>query len=206
MPRVKVPRKSTAIDMTAMCDVAFLLLTFFILTATARQPEPLPVDTPASTTKIKLPESDIGIVTIGQGKVFFGLQNQPVRALTLEKMGKLYGITFTPTEINRFKVMESFGVPINSLKQIIAMNGPDRNKEGLQPGIPIDSVGSRPSELFNWVREARIATKEINNKAMRLSIKGDAREEYPTIQKTIDIMQSQEINKFSLITSLRGED
>ena len=33
MPRVKVARKSTAIDMTAMCDVAFLLLTFFILSA-----------------------------------------------------------------------------------------------------------------------------------------------------------------------------
>ena len=53
MGRAKLPRKSTNIDMTAMCDVAFLLLTFFILTATARQPEPLPVDTPASTVKIK---------------------------------------------------------------------------------------------------------------------------------------------------------
>ena len=29
MPKVKIPRKSTAVDMTAMCDVAFLLLSFF---------------------------------------------------------------------------------------------------------------------------------------------------------------------------------
>ena len=33
MPKVKIPRKSTAVDMTAMCDVAFLLLTFFMLTS-----------------------------------------------------------------------------------------------------------------------------------------------------------------------------
>lgn len=70
MPRIKVARKSTAIDMTAMCDVAFLLLTFFILTATARQPEPLPVDTPASTVKFKLPDIDIATLTVGQEKVF----------------------------------------------------------------------------------------------------------------------------------------
>ena len=71
MPRAKVARKSTAIDMTAMCDVAFLLLTFFILTATARQPEPLPVDTPASTVKFKLPDTDIATLTVGQKKSIF---------------------------------------------------------------------------------------------------------------------------------------
>ena len=53
MGKAKVKRASTSIDMTAMCDVSFLLLTFFVLTATARQPEALTVDTPASTTKDK---------------------------------------------------------------------------------------------------------------------------------------------------------
>jgi biopolymer transport protein ExbD len=33
MPKIKVKRKGTWIDMTAMTDVAFLLLTFFMLTA-----------------------------------------------------------------------------------------------------------------------------------------------------------------------------
>src|SRR6476661_2174534 len=98
MPRVKVARKSTAIDMTAMCDVAFLLLTFFILTATARQPEPLPVDTPASTVKIKLPETDIATLTVGQGKVFFGVTGQQIRERTLERIGERYKINFTPDE------------------------------------------------------------------------------------------------------------
>lgn len=206
MPRIKIARKSTVIDMTAMCDVAFLLLTFFILTATARQPEPLPVDTPASTVKIKLPDTDIATLTVGQGKVFFGIPGQDIRRSLLEKMAAVYGMEFSEEEKKRFSVMESFGVPIGNLKQIIAMQGEARNKEGLQPGIPTDSVGVRRSELHEWVYQARLATKELHNQDMRVSIKGDANEQYPAIQKVIGILQSQNVNKFSLITSLRGED
>jgi biopolymer transport protein ExbD len=204
MPRAKVARKSTAIDMTAMCDVAFLLLTFFILTATARQPEALPVDTPASTVKFKLPDTDIATLTVGQKKVFFGVPGQPIRVRTLELMGEKYNMTFTEEEKLRFSLIESFGVPIGNLKQIIALKGDDRNKEGLQPGIPTDSIGQNPSELHNWLLSARYATKELHNVDMRVSIKGDAREEYPQIKKVTGILQDQNINKFSLITSLRG--
>lgn len=206
MPRAKVARKSTAIDMTAMCDVAFLLLTFFILTATARQPEPLPVDTPASTVIIKLPDSDIATLTVGQKKVFFGVPGQPIRIRTLELMGEKYQIQFTEEEKKRFSLIESFGVPIGQLKQVIMMKGDDRNREGLQPGIPLDSVGANPSELHNWIISARYATKELNNVDMRVSIKGDSREEYPSIKKVVGILQDQNINKFSLITSLRAAD
>ena len=102
--------------------------------------------------------------------------------------------------------MESFGVPIGNLKQIIALEGPERNKEGLQPGIPADSVNGRASELNEWILQCRYATQELNNKAMRVSIKGDAKEEYPTIKKIIDVLQVQGINKFSLITSMRATE
>ena len=200
MPKVKVPRKSTAIDMTAMCDVAFLLLTFFILTATARQPEALPVDTPASTVKIKLPETDVATLTIGQGKVFFGVKGQQIRINMLDRIAKRYNLQFTEQEKVRFSVVESFGVPVTSLKQFIAQNSDERNKAGSQTGIPADSADN---QLNEWILAARYATKELNNTDLRLSIKGDAKEEYPTIKKVIDILQKQNINKFSLITSLR---
>jgi len=203
MPKVKVPRKSTAIDMTAMCDVAFLLLTFFILTATARQPDPLPVDTPASTVKIKLPELDIATLTVGQGKVFFGVKGQQVRELLLDKMAKKYSIQFTSEERKRFSLMESFGVPMANLKELIALSGDERNRLGLQTGIPTDSIDN---QLNEWILQARYATKELHNVDMRISIKGDSKEQYPTIKKVIDILQKQKINKFSLITSLRTEE
>jgi biopolymer transport protein ExbD len=200
MPKVKVPRKSTAIDMTAMCDVAFLLLTFFILTATARQPEPLPVDTPASTVKIKLPETDIATLTVGQGKIFFGVKGQQIRINMLNRIAEKYSLQFTEEEKLRFSVIESFGVPVGNLKQLIALSGDERNQPGLQTGIPADSTDN---QLNEWILAARYATKELNNTDLRFSIKGDSKEEYPEIKKVVDILQKQNINKFSLITSLR---
>ena len=206
MPKVKVPRKSTAIDMTAMCDVAFLLLTFFILTATARQPEPLPVDIPSSVVQIKVPDTDIATLTIGDGKVFFGVAGPEVRKNMLERVAKQYNVQFTEEEKYRFSLVESFGVPIGNLKQLLAMDGSKRNEPGVQPGIPADSVGTRASELTDWIYAARYATKELNNKDLRFSIKGDSQEEYPAIKKVMDILQRQNVNKFSLITSLEGTE
>ena len=202
MPKVKIKRKSTVTDMTAMCDVAFLLLTYFILSATARQPEVLPVDIPSSTVTVKIPDTDIAMLTVGQGKIFFGMIGQDVRANTLQRMGERYGITFTPQEIKRFSTIESFGVPIASLKQYVMMENEERLKVK-QPGIPTDS--SENAELKQWILQARYATKELHAVDLRFSIKGDSKEEYPTIRKVIDVLQDQNINKFSLITSLEGD-
>ncbi len=203
MPKVKIKRKSTVTDMTAMCDVAFLLLTFFILTATARQPEPLHVDTPSSTVTVKLPDTDISTITVGDDKVFFGVVGQDVRINTLQRMAEQYNLTFTPEEKKRFSVIESFGVPMGSLKQLIAMDNAERLKLK-QPGIPSDSGAN--NELKQWILQSRYAVKELHNKDLRFSIKGDAKEEYPVIRKVIDILQDQNINKFSLITSLEAAD
>ena len=203
MAKVKMQKKATSIDMTAMCDVAFLLLTFFILTATAKQPEPLPVDTPSSTVQVKLPEADLATLTIGKGKVFFGVTGREVRVRTLELMGIKYGIAFSPEEREKFALIDGFGVPMANLKQIIAMKGSDRNAKDLQPGIPKDSLNN---ELKEWIYNARIATKEIADKELKVAIKGDAREEYPAIKKVMDILQDQQINQFNLVTGLRGKD
>ncbi|MFC3561523.1 biopolymer transporter ExbD [Pedobacter jamesrossensis] len=202
MPRIKVKRTSTVTDMTAMCDVAALLLTFFILTATARQPEPLAVSTPSSTYEFKVPAENNAILTIGQKKVFFEVAGNKVRARTLELMGEQYKVTFTPDEIKRFSAISSFGVPVANLKQFIAMAGDERMKPGVQTGIPTDSTDN---QLNAWVLNARKATKEMNNVDMRISIKGDSKEEYPTVKKVIDILQKQKVNKFLLVTNAEAK-
>lgn len=202
MAKVKMSKKATSIDMTAMCDVSFLLLTFFILTATARQPEPLPVDTPASTVQTKLPESDLATITVGKGKIFYDLKGRDVRKKALELMGQKYGITFSNEEAEKFSMMEGFGVPIQNLKQIIEMKSADRVKAG-QPGVPKDSLDN---QLKEWIYNSRIANIEVNDKELQIAIKGDATEEYPEIKKIMDILQDQKINSFNLVTGLRGED
>ncbi|MEM0575872.1 ExbD/TolR family protein [Flavobacterium polysaccharolyticum] len=195
-------KKSTSIDMTAMCDVAFLLLTFFILTATAKAPEVLPVDTPQSTVQTKLPTDNLATITIGKGKVFFDLKGREVRKKTLELMGQKYEMEFSDDDTNKFALMESFGVPLQNLKQILDMKASDRAKAG-QPGIPKDSLDN---QLKEWLLNSRRANIDINNKELEIAIKGDAKEEYATIKQVMDILQDQKINNFSLVTGLRGKN
>lgn len=203
MAKVKMSKKATAVDMTAMCDVAFLLLTFFILTATAKQPEIVPVETPASTVQVKLPDTDLAIVTIADGgKIFFGVKAPDVRMKTLELIGEQYNLKFTDEEKKRFSLIEEFGVPVNKLNGLIKLSSTDRNKEGVQTGIPHDSTDN---QLREWVRAARNANAEVNQQQLNFAIKGDAKEQYPEIKKVIDILQEQKVNKFNLVTGLRGE-
>jgi biopolymer transport protein ExbD len=202
MAKIKMKKKSTSTDMTAMCDVAFLLLTFFILTATAKVPEALPVDTPASTVQTKLPDSDLAIITVGQGKVFFDIKGREVRKRTLEGIGAKYGITFSEEDKTKFALMDDFGVPVTGLKQIIDMKAADRTKAN-QPGIPLDSLDN---QLKEWLLISRRATIDLDDKELQIAIKGDAKEEYPKIKKIMDILQDQKINSFNLVTGTRGKD
>ncbi len=207
MAKIKMKKKSTSTDMTAMCDVAFLLLTFFILTATAKVPEALPVDMPSSVAQSKLPDSDLAIITIGKGadgksKVFFDLKGREIRKKTLEGMGSKYGVEFSEDDKTKFALMDDFGVPLTNLKQIIDMKAADRTKAN-QPGIPIDSLDN---QLKDWLLISRRASIDLDDKELKIAIKGDAKEQYPQIKKIMDILQDQKINSFNLVTGTRGKD
>lgn len=206
MAQIKMSKKAASIDMTAMCDVAFLLLTFFILTATAKVPEPVNVDTPSSTVKTKLPETGLVTITVGKGdgNVFFDIKGRDIRKKTLELMGNKYGVPFTDQEKDQFALMESFGVPIQNLSAIIKMKSAERNKIGTQTGVPFDSINN---QLKDWIYTARQANIELQgDKELSFAIKGDAKLEYPKIKKIMDILQDQDINTFDLVTGLRGKD
>jgi biopolymer transport protein ExbD len=200
MPRVKVARKSTAIDMTAMCDVAFLLLTFFILSAKPKSQDPIKAEVPSSTAIQVIPENDMTTLIVTQGKVFFSTDGAEIRKQTLKQMGEKYKIGFTADETNKFAGIESFGVPIAQLRQYLDLTNQQRASVK-QPGIPIDTTDN--NELYSWVHEARVASKYLHNKEMRIAVKGDSKEEYPTIKTVIATLQKQKVDRFSLITSLK---
>ena len=195
MPKVKIPRKSTSIDMTAMCDVAFLLLTFFMLTTKFKPDEVVVVDTPSSVSDVLLPETGILMITIDKEEnVYFGMDGQFTRAEVLEKMGERYKIAFTPAEVQAFSVVSSFGVPINSMKEFLAKTPEERNHIKYKGGIPCDSA---KNELADWV----ILSRQTNNK-FNIAIKGDREAHYPIIKKVIEALKSKKVNKFHFITNL----
>ena len=194
MGKVKVHRASTAIDMTPMVDLAFLLVTFFMLTATATPDEPVAVDMPTSVSEIPIP--DINVLTISvskEGGVYFNMDGKYNRQELLGKIGERYGIQFTEEETKVFSVLSSIGVPIGQLKGFLAL---DREDRGLvkQPGIPCDSVNN---ELKDWVVLSR-----TTNPKLRIAIKGDRDANYPTIKNVINTLIDNRVNRFNLITNM----
>lgn len=213
MGKAKVKRASTSIDMTAMCDVSFLLLTFFVLTSTARQPEVMPVDVPASTTPDKLPDDNVSIISVKGAKVFFGIKNPTVREETLKSMSAKYDMAFSDKDYEEFKKMDEFGVPLKNLRQLLSLPN-DKRIESLQTGIPVDSTETNSNELYQWVQQARLATLKYNRDregekdfvdpgVMKVAIKADANEKYPTVNLIIETLRNQKQNKFSFVTGLR---
>ncbi|MDR2223302.1 MAG: biopolymer transporter ExbD [Flavobacteriaceae bacterium] len=207
MSKGKMKKNSMRVDMTAMCDVSFLLLTFFVLTSTAKMPEPLPVDTPSSTVQTKLPESNLATLTIGGdkgNKVFFGVLGKEDRIATLEKMGERYNIDFNDQEKKVFSYLEGIGTPMQDLKKFLNLPPEVRNKvSAKEPGVPMDSLNN---QLSDWVEMARTVTKEKYNRVLDVAIKGDADANYPAVKKVIDMLQKQRVNKFFLVTGLRNEE
>jgi biopolymer transport protein ExbD len=215
MAEVNTGKGSPSLDMTPMVDLAFLLVTFFMLTATSRVSEPVVVDTPSSTSDKLLPKNVIMISIDQKGKAFYNINNYDVRKKTLEKMAQQYNLTFTEKEKETFGGMTSFGVPIAQLKQYINMEDADRVKLN-SPGIPHDSTNN---ELANWIRfgqiEAARQAKTEKDKAdqlgrdfkyepLRFAIKADAKTNYIAVKEIIKVFTDMEIYRFNLITDLEG--
>jgi len=195
MPKVKVPRKSTTVDMTAMCDVAFLLLTFFMLTSNFVAKEPIVVAVPSSISEIKIPERNIVTVLIDQqGKVFFGLDTQQDRRDVLENVGKAYDITFTDKELNEFSKIGMSGVPIEKMSAFLALKPEERDTKEAAIGIPTDSLNN---QFEVWIKTARQVNRDL-----RLAIKSDQLTPYKVIKDVMGTLQDNNENRYNLITSL----
>lgn len=194
MPKIKIPRKNISLDMTAMCDMAFLLLTFFMLATKFKPQEAVVIDIPSSVSPIKLPDADIMTISVrDDGAVFFGIDGQHNRLSLLEGMDGKYKIGLSDAEKKEFSLTESFGVPVTQLKAFLNVNASDRAKVK-QSGIPADSLDN---QLRDWIYYSRFANPKI-----RIAIKGDRQSNYEVMEKVIATLQDQNINKFNLITSL----
>jgi biopolymer transport protein ExbD len=199
MPKVKMPRKSTAIDMTAMCDVAFLLLTFFMLATKFKPDEPVSVVTPSSINTTLLPDSDVLLFTVDKdGRVFFSMDGQPKRKKLIEDLNTQYKLGLDEKEIRNFVVGASVGAPIKDLKAYLSLSEEQRKTSGLDKGIPTDSANN---ELGAWI-EYGVAAQGTNLSKVKYCIKADNQTPYPKIKEILDTFKKKHIQKLNLVTNL----
>ena len=206
MPKHKPKRGNPSIDMTAMCDVAFLLLTFFMLTAKAKPQETVVVDTPSSISETKLP--DAGILTIlisKEGNIFLDMAGQHTRKSLIEDINSRFQMGLTEEEQVKFANAGSFGVSRKQLKQWLDLGPAERGSFKTQ-GIPVDTVDVNKSELADWIHNARLAQFRMKQEGKVkdeyvMVVKADKDTPYPAVQKVINTLVDINVNKFNLITN-----
>ena len=199
MPSVKIPRKSTFVDMTPFVDVAFLILTFFIMATKFKPEEPVEIKTPNSVSTRDLPEDDAIQVTFDStGRVFFSVlsaKDPTIKYNVIKHINETRSLGLTEAEMKNFVRTPSVGVPFGGLKQLLAIPQEDQ-KNFKQPGIPLDTLGG---ELYYWIRDA-VGT--FSGKKLLFLIKGDNSAKYPAFKQVLNAFKKNEIFKFQMITML----
>ncbi|MCP9767380.1 biopolymer transporter ExbD [Lacihabitans sp. LS3-19] len=195
MAQVKPKRHGPAMDMTAMCDVAFLLLTFFIMTTTFKSQETVKIVTPSSISKLIVEEKNIGTVSItDDGKYYFGITEPVERRAFINVLNTKFDLGLTAAEQNEYTKIAEVGIGKEGLKSYLNLSKGDREKAKL-PGIPCDSTNT---ELVDWVK----AYAE-SNPAGNLAIRGDVKTQYPAVKILFDELAKAKVYKFRLVT--KGE-
>ena len=185
MGRVKIARKSTFIDMTAMSDVTVLLLTFFMLTSTFLQKEPATVNTPPSVSTEKVQETNyVQVLLSPEGKVWLTMNNdtsadwsnEKMKMALLEKVSEIYNeshknkVNFTQEQKYTFSKLGSFGVPLEQMGEFLDLinqpegqtkmdnwlAGKDENPNH-KSGIPVtwSEDETKPNEFQMWMKAMR---------------------------------------------------
>ena len=193
MGRPKIARKSTNIDMTAMCDVAFLLLSFFILTTKFKPAEAITVVTPNSVSSKPAPEKDFVLVTIDKdGKVFFSMDDENKKAFIAESINNTKNLGLN---VNAFKKAGFIGAPFSQLSQFLAIPEDQRTGAAL-PGIPCKD--SANNEMVEWFRLVKSA---YGGQKVNLLLKGDNSSKYPAFKNVVAALKKNELFKFQMVTN-----
>src|SRR5947207_5310396 len=198
MPSVKLPKKSTFVDMTPFVDVAFLILTFFIMATKFKPPEPVEVNTPKSVSTQELPESNAVLITIDkEGKVYFTVLSEKDRSIydeVINSVNSARNLGLTDAEKINYRKTYLVGVGFGQLKQLLDLPA-DQQKNLKQPGIPVDTTGG---DLTYWVQAAKSA---FAGQRLQYLIKGDNNSKYPVFKNVIEGLKKNDVYKYNLITA-----
>lgn len=200
MPSVKLPKKSTDTDMTPFVDIAFLILSFFIMATKFKPPEPVEITTPGSVLSQKLPDNNaVMIIVDSANRVFFSVLSEKDKTKfdqIIQGINTTRELGLSPAEMANFRQTFAVGVPFGNLKQLLAMDPNEQNKLP-QPGIPV--LDSANNELIWWINESK---KAFAGEKLNFLIKGDAKSKYPTFEAVVSALKRNDEFKYNLVTAL----
>lgn len=202
----KIPKKSTWVDMTAFVDVAFLILSFFMLATKFKPPEVVKIDNPKSVSSENQPEKDVFKVSFDkEGRVFVSYssdqEGKEKAQLTAEVLSRQKGLGLTPAEISTFIKFSvgGIGVPVEKLKSFLQLSD-EEYKSFKQPGIPVqDTLNNQLNDYLN-----ALLTGTGGRKPENVMLNGDNGTTYPYFKNVLAAFKKNGIFSFKLITSLEG--
>jgi len=197
----KISRGSTNIDMTAMCDVAFLLLTFFMLATSFKPEEPVEVRNPTSVSSDLIPEGYVMITMDKNGRAFFSIDNLNAKRKLIELIEENKQLGLTELEKQSFVSAGAIGVPFSQLKQYLSSTPRQQSEMNAKaPGIPIDTTGSfTTNEMAYWIQTAAYTIEKP-----RYVIKIDGDTPYPDLRNITKTLGKLKIFKFNFVTNQAG--
>jgi len=186
--------------MTAMCDVAFLLLSFFILATKFKPPEALSVVTPSSVSTKVAPEKDVVLVTIDKdGKVYLSVSdnNMSEKKDMIDAINTSKNLGLSDAQKNNFvRIPNAYiGASFGQLKSYLDKT-PEQLQNVVKPGIP--AVDSTNNEMIEWLR---VAATAFQGKKMNVVVKGDDASKFPSFQGVIIALKKNDLMKFQVVTS-----
>jgi len=214
MPKIKMPKGTPSIDMTPMVDLAFLLVTFFMLTASFRNAEPVTLETPSSISDKIIPENILMVTLDKDGRVFFNLSDPEARKEMLNNMLQKYKVGLSPEKIEEFSFMSTFGCPMQELPEYMNTEAAKRASFPTE-GIPTDST---KNELLDWLSFAATAAGNTGRTAFEeAKLKGgepkmedfkpkfilrvDSKTLYKDAATVIDVFRELNLNNLNFVTS-----
>lgn len=200
MPSVKLPRKSTDTDMTPFVDVAFLILSFFMLATKFKPPEPVEITTPGSVNSQKLPENNaVMIIVDSTNRVYFSVLSEKDKGkydAIIQDVNTKRSLGLSTAEMANYRLTFAVGCSFSNLKQLLSLDQKDQNKLQ-QPGIPV--LDSANNELVWWIAASKAA---FAGEPLNYLIKGDGKSKYPTFEAVISALKRNDEFKYNLVTAL----
>ena len=198
MGRAKVARKSTFIDMAAMCDVTFLLLAFFIMTTKFKPDETVPIQTPSSVAQKPAPEKNaITLLLDKDGRAYMQFTED-----IDEKLGEMISYVnthknggLTQAEIDAIAKQGIIAAPVAGLKQQAVTAKTDLGK---LPGVPIKDTAN--NEMSFWIAAYNQAYLG-DERAPAFLLKGDNIAKFPEFKNILKALTDNNQMKFSMVTN-----